>query len=87
MTESGEPSLREGHPKTIKLPPMPEPPDQTRGNSRLLGTSWFTALTALIALIKAGEEVADYTLGQALEAQGLSGIPGALYTLPLLRPS
>lgn len=84
MTEYGEPSLREGHPKTIKLPPMSEPPDQTRGNSRLLGTSWFTALTALI---KAGEEVADYTLGQALEAQGLSGIPGALYTLPLLRPS
>ncbi|MEV8546963.1 hypothetical protein [Streptomyces sp. NPDC051572] len=84
LTEFGEPSLWEGHRKTIKLPPMPEPPDQTRGSSRLLGTSWFTALTALI---EAGEDVADYTLGKALEIQGLSGIPAALYALPLRRPT
>lgn len=84
LTEYGEPSLWEGHRKTIKLPPMPKPPDQTRGSSRLLGTSWFTALTSLI---ESGEELTDYTLGKALEAQGLSGIPAALYTLPLRRPT
>ncbi|MFM9633523.1 MULTISPECIES: hypothetical protein [Streptomyces] len=63
---------------------MPEPPDQTRGSSRLPGTSWFAALTSLI---ESGEELTDYTLGQALETQGLSGIPAALYTLPLRRPA
>lgn len=84
LTEYGEPSLWEGHRKTIKLPPMPEPLDQTRGSSRLLGTSWFTALTALV---ESGEELTDYTLGQALETQGLPDIPAALYTLPLRRPT
>ncbi|MFJ8785814.1 hypothetical protein [Streptomyces sp. NPDC102476] len=84
LTEYREPGLWEGHRKTIKLSPMPEPPDQTRGTSRLLGTSWFTALTALI---EAGEDVADYTLGQALETHGVSDIPAALFTLPLRRPA
>lgn len=63
---------------------MPEPPDQTRGSSRLHGTSWLTALTSLI---EAGEELTDYTLGKALEPRGLSDIPTALYTLPLHRPT
>ncbi|MER7807381.1 hypothetical protein [Streptomyces sp900116325] len=82
LAEYEEPSLWEGHRKTLKLPPMPAPPDQTLGSTRLLDTSWFTALTALI---EAGEDVADYTLGQALESQGVTGIPAALHTLPLHR--
>ncbi|MFJ9580684.1 hypothetical protein ACIRQF_30375 [Streptomyces sp. NPDC101191] len=84
LTEYGEPNLWEGHRKTLNLSPMPEPPDQTRGSSRRLGTSWFTALTALI---EAGEDVANYTLGQALETQGVSDIPADLFTLPLHRPA
>ncbi|MFD0069559.1 hypothetical protein, partial [Streptomyces sp. NPDC127574] len=76
LAEYGEPSLWEGHRKTITLEPMPEPPGQT-GSSRLLGTTWFTALTTLI---EAGTDLSDYTLGQALEAQGLTGIPAELHT-------
>ncbi|MFI6340737.1 hypothetical protein [Streptomyces sp. NPDC050535] len=83
LAEYGEPSLWEGHRKTITLAPMPELPDQTPGSSRLLGTTCFTAL---ITLIEAGADLSDYTLGTALETQGLTGIPAALHTLPLHRP-
>ncbi|MFG2422646.1 hypothetical protein ACGFWD_26780 [Streptomyces sp. NPDC048448] len=83
LAEYGEPSLWEGHRKTIKLAPMPEPPGQTPGSSRLLGTTWFTALTTLI---ESGANLSDYTLGQALEAQELTGIPAELHALPLHRP-
>lgn len=82
MAEYGEPGLWEGHRKTITLAPIPDPPEQTPGSSRLLGTSWFTALAAFI---EAGGDVTDCTLGHALETQGLSGLPPAMYTLPLHR--
>ena len=78
MAEYGEASLWEGHRKTIQLPSMPELPEKTRD------TAWLTALSALI---EAGQDVADYTLGQALETAGLSDIPAALYTLPMRRPT
>ncbi|MET8411730.1 hypothetical protein ABZV34_27155 [Streptomyces sp. NPDC005195] len=84
MAEYGEPSLWEGHRKTITLPAMPEPPDQTRGSTRLLGTSWFTALTALV---EAGQDTTRLTLGAALEAHGIRDVPAALHTLPLHRPT
>ncbi|MFJ8158502.1 hypothetical protein [Streptomyces sp. NPDC094468] len=82
MAEYGEPALWEGHRKTITLAPMPEPPERTPGSSRLLGTSWFTALAAFI---EAGGDVTDSTLGQALESQGIFDLPPSLHTLPLHR--
>ncbi|WP_328373091.1 hypothetical protein OG800_49655 (plasmid) [Streptomyces sp. NBC_00445] len=84
LDKYGEPSLWEGHRKTLTLPAMPQPADQNRYSSRLLGTSW---LTALAALIEAGEDLADYTLGQALDAQGVEDVPAALHSLPLSRPA
>ncbi|WP_329333103.1 hypothetical protein OG252_01600 [Streptomyces sp. NBC_01352] len=63
---------------------MPQPPGQTGGSSRLLGTSWFTALASLI---ESDGELTDCVLGKALESQGLSGIPAGLYTLSLRRPT
>ncbi|MEV8335086.1 hypothetical protein [Streptomyces niveus] len=83
LAEYGQPSLWEGHRKTITLPPMPELPDRQGSRSRPLGSSWFTALTTLI---ENGEDLAALTLGQALEAQGFANVPEALYTLPLHRP-
>ncbi|MCX5215671.1 hypothetical protein OG689_41690 [Kitasatospora sp. NBC_00240] len=71
LVQYGEPSLGEGHRKRIKLPTLPEPPDQPRHSSRLLGTSWFTVLSTLI---ESGADLADYTLGQALQTQGVTGI-------------
>lgn len=84
MAEYGEASLWEGHRKTITLPPMPEPPDQTRTSTRLLGTSWFTALTALV---ESGQDTTGLSLGAALEIHGVPDIPDVLHTLPLHRPT
>lgn len=83
MVEYGEPSLWEGHRKTIKLPAMPEPSDRTPGTTRLVGTSWMNALARLV---EDGVDLAELTLGEALERQGVSDLPDGLHQLPL-RPA
>lgn len=68
LTTYADPSLWEGHRKTLHLPPMPD----------VAGTH-----TALTTLIEDGADLADHTLGSALAARGITDIPEDLRDLPL----